>query len=92
MNDKKKEIYETNRGSPSFRMNSIELEIETIIRKLVQKTNIKMQDIQNKLINNYSNSDVVYVIKHSKGLWLDSDDTVEYREWVYADTEIDVGV
>jgi len=87
----RKEIYEINRGSPSFRLNSIELEIETIIRKMIQDTLMKKGEIQDKL-SQYKKSDVAHVIKHSKGMWCDINDVVEYREWVYPDTEMDVGV
>ncbi len=86
------EIREINRGSPSFRLNSIELEIEITIRKMIQNTSMKKQDIQNILSHKYSKSDVAHVIKHSKGMWCGIDGIVQYREWVYPDVEKDVGV
>jgi len=87
----RKRIYEINRGSPSFRLNSIEFEIETIIRRMVQKAPMRKQDILNAL-GMYSKSDIAVVIKHSKGLFCSIDDIVEYREWVYPDVEMAVGV
>ncbi len=91
MNPKQREVYEINRGSPSFRLNSIEFEIEIIIRTMVLNAPMKKQDIQNTL-SQYSKSDVAHVIKHSKGMWCDTNDIVEYREWTYPDIEMDVGV
>jgi hypothetical protein len=86
-----KEVYEINRGSPSFRLNSIELEIETTIRKLIQEAPLSKQTIINKL-HRYNKSDIAHVIKHSKGMWCGIDGIVEYRDWVYPDIEMDVGV
>ncbi len=88
----KTEIQEINRGSPSFRLNSIEFEIEIIIRKMVRSTPMKKQDIQNKLSQKYNQSDIAHVIKHSKGIYCDINDIVHYREWVYADVEMVTGV
>ena len=86
------EVYEINRGSASFRLNSIELEIEIIIREMVKDAPMKKQDIQNKLSQKYNQSDVAHVIKHSKGIYCDINDIVHYREWVYADVEMVTGV
>lgn len=86
-----REMHDINRGSPSFRLNSIELEIEIQIRAIIKITPMKKQDILNQL-NKYDTSDVAHVIKHSKGIWCDINGMVEYRDWVYPDTEMDVGV
>jgi len=84
-------FQEINRGSPSFKLNSIELEIETAIRMMVRICPMKRRDIQNEL-KNYNKSDVAHVIKHSKGLNCSISDVVYYREWVSGDVEMDVGV
>jgi hypothetical protein len=85
-------IHEINRGSPSFRLNSIELEIEIVVREMIRTAPMKKQKIQDELSKKYTWSDIAHVIKHSHGMWCDVDNIVHYREWVYADIEMECGV
>ena len=86
------EIKKINRGSPDFRFNSVEYNIEKIIRKMVENTSMSKQDIIYRLEKDYSEVDIATVLKHSIGLYCDINNIVHYRNYVYPDIEFDIGV